>query len=152
FYLPCSIGIAPNKYLAKLASDMKKPLGITILRKRDLPEKIWPLPITEMHGVGKKTAEKLNEVHIFTIKDLIEKSDNEIEKALGIRGIKLKEYAKGNDQREVDPNAAALFKSIGTSTTLPRNITQKLELEKVLQQLCAKVALRLKNKHYVSQN
>ncbi len=53
--LPCSIGIAPNRFLAKMASDMKKPLGITVLRKRDVKQVLWPLPVIEMHGVGKKT-------------------------------------------------------------------------------------------------
>ncbi len=57
--LPSSIGIAPNKFLAKMASDMKKPLGITVLRKRDVPNVLWPMACFEMHGVGKKTAEKL---------------------------------------------------------------------------------------------
>ena len=57
--IPCSIGIGPNKFLAKTASDMKKPLGITVLRIRDLPTKLWPLPIDKMYGVGEKTAEKL---------------------------------------------------------------------------------------------
>ena len=52
--LPCSIGIAPNLFLAKTASDMKKPLGITVLRKRDIPEMIWPLPVGAMHGIGEK--------------------------------------------------------------------------------------------------
>lgn len=54
--LPCSIGIAPNKFLAKMASGMKKPMGITILRKRDVPRVLWPLDVEEMHGVGDKTA------------------------------------------------------------------------------------------------
>lgn len=53
--LPCSIGIGPNKFLAKTASDMKKPLGITILRKRQMPEILWPKPVIHMHGVGKST-------------------------------------------------------------------------------------------------
>src|SRR5690625_3148176 len=59
--LPSSIGIGPNKFLAKMASDMKKPMGITVLRIRDLPEKLWPLPIEKMYGVGEKTAAKLRE-------------------------------------------------------------------------------------------
>ena len=53
--LPLSIGVAPNKFLAKMASDMMKPNGITILRIRDVEEKLWPLDIAEMHGIGKKT-------------------------------------------------------------------------------------------------
>src|SRR5699024_7089014 len=73
--LPASIGIAPNKFLAKTASDMKKPLGITILRKRDLPTKLWPLRVGEMHGVGEKTEEKLNDLNIYTIGDLANADD-----------------------------------------------------------------------------
>src|SRR5699024_8214004 len=57
--IPCSIGIGTNKCLAKTACDMKKPIGITKLRKRDIPSKLWPLPVGNMYGIGKKTAEKL---------------------------------------------------------------------------------------------
>src|SRR5690606_40350316 len=71
--LPCSIGIAPNKFLAKMASDMKKPLGVTVLRKREIKEKLWPLPIGEMYGVGKKTEEKLKNINVYTIGDLANK-------------------------------------------------------------------------------
>ena len=70
YRLPCSIGIAPNKFLAKMASDMKKPLGITILRKRELNQYLWPLPLEQMHGVGKKTAPKLQSLGLKTIGDL----------------------------------------------------------------------------------
>src|SRR5699024_9777690 len=68
--IPCSIGIGPNKFLAKTASDMKKPLGITVLRKRDVEQKLWPLPVDKMYGVGKKTAEKLHKIKIRTIGEL----------------------------------------------------------------------------------
>lgn len=68
--LPCSIGIGPNKFLAKMASDMKKPLGITVLRKREIDKYLWPLPIEQMYGIGKKTAPKLREIGINTIGDL----------------------------------------------------------------------------------
>ena len=54
YHLPCSIGIGPNKFLAKMGSDMKKPLGITVMRKREVEQVLWPLPITKMPGVGKK--------------------------------------------------------------------------------------------------
>ncbi len=65
--LPCSIGIAPNLFLANTASDMKKPLGVTVLRKRDIPEMIWSLPVGALHGSGEKKAEKLNDINIQTI-------------------------------------------------------------------------------------
>ena len=94
--LPCSIGIAPNKFLAKIASDMKKPMGITVLRKRDIPLKLWPLEVGEMHGIGKKTAEKLNSIGIATIGDLAKAHDVTLRQVLGINGLKLKERATRN--------------------------------------------------------
>jgi DNA polymerase-4 len=73
--LPCSIGIGPNKLLAKMASDMKKPLGITVLRKREVSTKMWPLKVEELQGVGKKTVKLLNELKIYTIGDLANYDD-----------------------------------------------------------------------------
>ncbi len=68
--LQCSIGVGPNMFLAKMASDMKKPMGITVLRIRDVPDKMWPLPISEMRGIGKKTLPLMNELNINTIQHL----------------------------------------------------------------------------------
>ena len=150
--LPCSIGIAPNKFLAKMASDMKKPLGITVLRKRDIPRVIWPLSIVEMHGIGKKTAAKLSEAEIHTIKDLAHASDVQLKGVMGIRGIKLKERANGIDSRPVDPDAAEENKSIGSSVTLPRDISNQAELYSVLEDLAKNVSRRLKDKGYIAGN
>ncbi|WP_313430666.1 DNA polymerase IV [Siminovitchia terrae] len=150
--LPCSIGIAPNKFLAKMASDMKKPLGITILRKRDIPGVLWPLPVIEMHGVGEKTAEKLGTIKVKTIKDLAHANDLQLQSVIGIRGVQLKERANGIDPRKVDPEAAAVNKSIGSSITLPRDISNQSELLSVLEKLSANVTVRLKRKQYVTKN
>lgn len=149
--LPCSIGIAPNKFLAKTASNMKKPLGITILRKRDVQEKLWPLQVGEMHGIGQKTAEKLHSLSIYTIGDLAQANDHSLKKLLGINGIRLKERANGVDTRSVDPESIFDYKSIGNSTTLPRDITNQKELLVVLEKLSNKVASRLKNKRLLGQ-
>ena len=82
--LDCSIGIAPNKFLAKMASDMKKPRGITVLRKKDVPYKMWPLPIEEMQFIGKKTAPLLRNIGIKTIGDLANYQDlSALQKILG---------------------------------------------------------------------
>src|SRR5699024_2653589 len=89
--IPCSIGIGPNKFLAKTASDMKKPLGITILRKRDVQQKLWPLSVDEMYGVGKKTAEKLQRIQIKTIGDLANKDVYALSQLLGINGERLQQ-------------------------------------------------------------
>lgn len=69
-----------------MASDMKKPLGITILRKRELPDVLWPLPIEEMHGIGTKTAEKIKTLGIKTIGDLAKGDEHALKTLLGING------------------------------------------------------------------
>ena len=141
--LPCSIGIAPNKFLAKTASDMKKPMGITILRKRDVPEKLWPLAVIEMHGVGESTAKKLASLKINTIGELAHIDEHIIRQALGKNGVRLRMRANGIDSREVDPNSIYETKSVGNSTTLPIDETEIEELEKTFLKLAEKVAERL---------
>jgi DNA polymerase IV len=148
--LPCSIGIAPNKFLAKMASDMKKPMGITVLRKRDIGHVLWPLDTNEMHGVGKKTAEKLLTIGIRTIADLANGNEIQLKSLLGINGIRLKERANGIDTRLVDPEAVSDFKSIGNSTTLPKDITNEKELFHVLESLAETVSIRLKQKNVLA--
>lgn len=144
--LPCSIGIAPNKFLAKMASDMKKPLGITILRKRDLTHKLWPLPIVEMYGVGEKTATKLRAIDIKTIGDLANGDVYLLKSVLGINGERLKNRANGIDTRPVDPEAVHEFKSIGSSQTLPEDTTNEAEIRSLMHQLTDNVERRLKRK------
>ncbi|MBK3494112.1 DNA polymerase IV [Viridibacillus sp. YIM B01967] len=145
--LPSSIGIAPNKFLAKTASDMKKPMGITILRKRELPKTIWALPVIDMHGVGESTAKKLNELKINTIGDLAQSPEGFLKSNLGKNGVRLKDRANGNDNREVDPNAIYDTKSVGNSTTLPVDLVEWDELRNTIDGLCEKVAKRLSAKN-----
>lgn len=150
--LPCSIGVAPNKFLAKTASDMKKPLGITVLRKRDIPNVLWPLEVGEMHGIGNKTAGKLKSIGIDTIGSLAKANDIQLKALLGINGQRLKQRANGIDNRPVDPDSVYDFKSIGNSTTLPRDISNQHELLKVLDKLSEQVAARMKRKEAVAAN
>ncbi|TFB23879.1 DNA polymerase IV [Filobacillus milosensis] len=150
--LPCSIGIAPNKFLAKMASDMKKPMGITVLRKREIKHKLWILPIEEMYGVGEKTADKLKKIDIETIGDLATKDVLTLKNLLGINGERLHQRANGIDDRPVDPDAVHEFKSIGNSTTLPYDMTNQTEIFKVLNQLSEKVAARMERKDVVAEN
>lgn len=148
--LPCSIGIAPNKFLAKMASDMKKPMGITILRKRDVPSVLWPLATHEMHGVGKKTSEKLQTIGVETVGDLAKANEVQLKALLGINGIRIKERANGVDSRLVDPESVSDFKSIGNSTTLPKDTTNQQELFRVLENLAETVSVRMKRKKVVA--
>ncbi|WP_411333415.1 DNA polymerase IV [Metabacillus indicus] len=144
--LPSSIGIAPNKFLAKMASNMKKPLGITVLRKRELHETLWPLPAGEMHGVGEKTAEKLLTIGVKTIKDLAEADPISLKQLLGINGERLKKRANGIDSREVNPDSINDFKSIGNSTTLSKDSSDVRVLYDTLNRLSQSVSMRMKRK------
>ncbi|MCP2034893.1 DNA polymerase-4 [Planomicrobium sp. HSC-17F08] len=144
--LPCSIGIAPNKFLAKTASDMKKPMGITVLRKRDIQEKLWPLEVIEMHGIGESTAAKLKRLSIETIGDLATANTGLIKEKMGKNGLRLQNRANGIDDRIVDPESIYDTKSVGTSTTLPVDETDEEQLKVIFRQLSAKVANRLEAK------
>lgn len=145
--LPCSIGIAPNKFLAKMGSDMKKPMGITVLRKRDLAQKLWPLAVGEMYGIGDKTATKLHGVHVNTIGDLANTDVHQLKQVLGINGERLKSRANGIDIRPVDPDAVHDFRSIGSSQTLPNDTISEVEIRKLMQALADNVERRLKRKN-----
>ena len=144
--IPCSIGIGPNKFLAKTASDMKKPLGITVLRKRELADKLWPLSIDQMYGVGKKTAEKLHKINIRTIGDLAAADTYALRQLLGVNGERLQNRANGHDKRKVDPNSIHEHKSIGNSQTLREDTTDIPFIEQVLLQLTKRVDERLKRR------
>ena len=98
--LRCSIGIGPNMFLAKMASDMKKPMGITVLRIRDVPEKMWPLPIKEMQGIGKRTVPLMEDLNIHTIKDLATYQNlNALKPVLGKNIKSMIKRANGYDDR-----------------------------------------------------
>lgn len=149
--IPCSIGIGPNKFLAKTASDMKKPLGITILRIRDLPAKLWPLSVEKMYGVGEKTAEKLYKINIKTIGALAKADVYAVTQLLGINGERLINRANGIDSRKVDPDAVNEFKSIGNSQTLPFDTTDERKIRHILLQLATRVEERLQRRELKGQ-
>jgi DNA polymerase-4 len=146
YNLPVSIGIAPNMFLAKMASDMKKPLGITVLRKRDLEQKMWPLPIEKMYGIGKKTYPNLKLLGINTIGDLIT-YDNEkkLELVLGNRVQEFKDKAMGIDDRRVDPHRYVDMKSIGNSQTYKTDLHEYSDIIERLTSLTRKVVNRLQD-------
>lgn len=149
--LPCSIGIAPNKFLAKTASDMKKPLGITVLRKRDVPSILWPKKVGEMHGVGKKTEEKLNGISIYTIEDLAKSNEKELQDLLGINGLSLRNKANGIDDREVDPSRMLSYKTIGHSTTFSYDIFEEPIIVEKFEQLSIRVGEKLHKKGLMAE-
>lgn len=144
--LPCSIGIAPNKFLAKMASDMKKPNGITVLRKRDIEKMLWPMPIEKMHGIGRRTVDKWKKYGVNTIGDLAKADRLSLIKKFGEHALQLKERANGLDDRTVNPHAYGEFKSIGNSTTLRTDTKNVVFLQSTLENLAMRVHERLRSK------
>jgi len=137
----CSIGIAENKFLAKMASEMKKPLGITELWKHDIPIKLWPLPIKAMYGIGGKTAEKLGHIGIQTIGELAKFDINLIVKTFGKYGNEIYQHANGIDNSPVLAHVAGNMKSIGRATTLPEDISDIKKAKIVLLELADDIGM-----------
>jgi DNA polymerase-4 len=141
--LPCSIGIAPNKLLAKMASDMKKPNGLFVLRLRDVQALLWNKPCQMLYGIGAKTADKLKVLGILTIGELASADDLLLSTHFGIMGDVLKQAANGYDDSKVNPESGA-SKSVGHTTTLPANLTDLSAMKKVLLNVADGVGRRLR--------
>jgi len=147
--LPCSIGIAPNKLLAKMASDMKKPNGITILRRRDVPDVLWPRPCQDLFGIGAKTSEKLKKLHIHKIGELAKADEQLLLKTFGVMGSWLKDAANGLDHSPVKSERER-SKSIGHTTTLPADLTNIDDINRVLLNLSDQTTRRLRHQRLVA--
>ncbi|QNU66120.1 DNA polymerase IV [Ruminiclostridium herbifermentans] len=137
----CSIGISENKFLSKMASELKKPLGITELWKNDIQIKLWPLPVKAMYGIGKKTADRLNQLGIQTIGELAKYDRNRLVKALGKYGDEIYLHANGHDTSPLEPHISGDMKSIGRSTTLPNDITDLESAKLVLLELTEDIGM-----------
>lgn len=148
--LPCSIGIAPNKLLAKMASDLKKPNGISILRMRDVPRILWDRPCNEMFGIGRKTAEKLKKIGIDTIGQLAKSDEKMLTDLFGINGTWLKNSANGIHHSPVVAEREA-NKSIGHTTTLPADVSENHDIHRVFLNISDQVARRLRKHEMLSQ-
>lgn len=149
--LKCSIGIAPTKFLAKMASDMKKPMGLVFLRRRDLKEKLYPLPIEAFWGIGKKTSPRLRELGIKTIGDLAERAnqnDPALIAELGKFFYVIKDWANGYGSDEVDVTPFDP-KSIGNSETLMHDANSEEEVAPVIKRLAEEVSRRAVADHKV---
>ena len=138
-----NIGVANNKLLAKMASDFTKPDKIHTLYKEEIPTKMWILPVSELFGLGKRTAPKLYNMQIKTIGDLAKTDVKILSKKFGKHGVQMWEYANGIDNSEVHYQKEKP-KGVGNSITLPENITQIEKLEEILLALTEQVTYRLR--------
>lgn len=138
-----NIGIAPNKLLAKMASDFEKPDKVHTLYKNEIPIKMWNLPISDLLMVGKRSLPKLELLGIKTIGDLAHQPKALLEKQFGKFGKMIWEYANGIDNSEVisEPEEP---KSIGNSVTLPKDTDKIEKIEEVLLALTEQTCYRLR--------
>jgi DNA polymerase-4 len=138
--LTASAGVAPCKFAAKIASDLRKPDGLCVVGQ-DVAGFLAPLPIERMWGVGPTAAERLRTAGYETIGDLAVAGSERLERLLGSWGAQVAALSRGEDGRPVEPERAA--KSIGQERTLQRDIRTRAELERELLQHSAAVARRL---------
>lgn len=139
--LTCSIGIGPNKLIAKIASDFKKPNGLTAVEEKDAEAFLEPLPIRKIPGIGPKTEAKFHALKIKTAKDLKKFSAERLEEMLGKWGIELYERARGRDDSSIQTEWVA--KSIGEQETFSQDTLEASLVLERLNALCQSVADRL---------
>jgi DNA polymerase-4 len=141
-HLPASLGVAPNKFLAKLASDLDKPNGLTVITEDTIHDVLDPLPVGKLWGVGKRAEAELEKLHIRTIGKLRRFDADILRSRFGNAADHLIELANGIDDREVITDGAA--KSIGQEITFARDVDEIDELRRVLLQQTDQVARRLR--------
>ncbi len=145
-----NIGVAHNKLLAKMASDFQKPNRVHTLYEKEIPRKMWNLPISELFMVGRRTLPKLYNMNIKTIEDLAKTDKNLLIKKFGKFGKVMWEYANGIDDSEVN-YLKQKPKGVGNSTTVSQDITNIEKIEEVLLALTEHTTYRLR-KHNMLGN
>lgn len=141
--LTCSVGIAPNKFLAKIASEMKKPDGLMIINEEEVEAFLHEMPIGKLPGVGPKSQEVLERLSIFKVSDILRCQTALLEDRLGRYGLKLRELAQGIDDSPVCPDSPA--KSIGSECTLSEDTRDPALLRKWLMSQAEEVGERLRS-------
>ena len=143
--LTISVGVSFTKVFAKLGSDMKKPDAVTVISIENYKSVAWPVPVQEMFMVGRKTAERLKKLNIFTIGDLANSDAKLLNKIFGINALKIIDSANG-----IEIEAVSKFtnirdmKSVGHGTTTSEDMTNYIQAEKVIYMLSEMVATRMR--------
>lgn len=146
----CSVGIGPNKLLAKMASGLQKPDGLTVLNYKDIPKRLWPLPVRELFGIGPRYERYLLKMGISTIGSLAQCRIERLKKRFGKIGEVFWRCANGLDCSPVNPHSFDQVKSIGQQMTLPRDY-QGEEIKVVLWELADLIAQRVRAQNYVGK-
>jgi len=151
--LSCSIGITPNKLLSKLASELDKPDGLTLLGPADIPARIWPLAARKLNGIGPKASEKLAGLGLHTLGDVAAADPARLVHAFGAHyGAWLHAAAHGRDERPVVTHSEPV--SISRETTFERDlhaVRDRAALSQIFTELCVELAGDLARKGYASR-
>jgi DNA polymerase-4 len=151
--LTCSVGVTPNKLLSKLASELDKPDGLTLLTEADIAPRLWPLPVRRINGIGPKAGAKLERLGIATIGELAARDPEELVGHFGASyGRWLHEAAHGIDERPVVTASEPV--SMSRETTFERDLhagRDRAELSRIFTSLCERVAADLQRKGYAGR-
>jgi DNA polymerase-4 len=151
--LSCSLGVTPNKLLSKIASDLQKPGGITVLSEADIPARIWPLAVRKVNGIGPKASAKLEALGIHTIGELAQTELTLLTRHFGKNyGAWMHDAAHGRDERAVKTYSEP--KSISRETTFEEDLHPRIDrtrLSEIFTSLCVRVAEDLKRKGVVGK-
>ncbi|MGB5823216.1 MAG: DNA polymerase IV [Proteocatella sp.] len=144
--LTISAGVSFNKVFAKLGSDMKKPDAVSVISEVDFKEKLWPLSVSEMIGIGAATTVKLKRYGISTLGNLANANPDFLRQLLGKNGIELWNFANGRDySRVMDADYKVPLKSVGHGITCARNLLNMEEVSNVFLELSQDVSRRLRD-------
>jgi DNA polymerase-4 len=151
--LSCSIGIAPNKLLAKICSDLEKPNGLTVVSLDDMPARIWPLAVRKVNGIGPKADARLAALGIETVGQLASADDALLQENFGLNyATWLRRVASGLDERAVVTSSEP--KSISRETTFERDLHAKHDreaLSEIFTRLCVRLGDDLARKRYLGR-
>ena len=146
--LTASVGVAPNKLVAKIASDLDKPNGLTVVTRANRQEILDPLSVRVIPGIGPETLSKLNHIGIYTIADLRLAPNRDLEPIFCRFTQRTRDRAAGIDDRPVEPSRAD--KSISAETTFDTDLTERKEMRRELLRLCERTARRIRAKDLVT--
>jgi len=150
--LTCSVGIAPNRSLAKIISSVYKPDGLMSIGPEDIPRLIHPLPVGKFSGIGPVSERGLNEVGIGTLGELASADPERLGRVFRDRGRRLQDILWGAEGALVlPPDEQPMEKSMGHEVTLSRNTRDPVGLESMLSTLCDRVARRLRDHQYLGR-
>lgn len=148
--LTLSMGLSYNKFLAKLGSDWNKPDGMKIITPSMVPKILLPLSIGKIHGIGRKTAKKLNDIGIYKVEDLIELSEEFLVELLGKHGTEIFYRIRGIDNRRLETQRER--KSLGTETTFEIATRERKKLKEYLYEFSLEIEAELKGKRIQGRN